>query len=238
MYSFTNMLDMCRVQSASPDVAMPVVIMVLTLLSVAGCATEQGESVGEGMPDTSAVSAHGAAEKLDPGYKSVPDDTLTDQNGNRVALSSLRGKIWVADFVFTRCTGPCPMMSQKMSQLQRTFGDSSDVVMVSFSVDPVYDTPAKLAAYAREYGAVEGRWLFLTTLDKNRIWDLAMHGFALSAGEDTTSAGRGMIFHDERMVIVDHNGEIRGYVHSADAAWMDKAVQRVTDLIEERGKTS
>lgn len=150
-----------------------------------------------------------------------------------MSLLDLRGKVWIADFIFTRCSGPCPLMTMKMSELQNEFKDSNDVVLVSFSVDPVYDTPQRLKAYAEEYKASNEQWRFLTTLDKNKVWDLAMKGFALSAGEDTTRDGRGMIFHDERLVVVDRNGEIRGYVHTKDERWKEKVVERVLELLNE-----
>ena len=206
-------------------------------LLLLGCGAKESE--GRGQPTDSIVGDSSgtlsASERIDSGFRTVPSDTLTDQSGRRLALSSLRGYIWVADFIFTRCSGPCPLMSQKRAQLQQAFRDSDRVRFVSFSVDPEYDTPDRLARYASEYGALKEKWTFLTTGDKQRIWDLAMKGFALSAGEDTTRDGRGMIFHDERFVVVDSQGEIRGYVHTKDESWKDKVVSRIAELRRESG---
>lgn len=209
-------------------------VAILLAIMHTGCNSTSSDAGPAVVRDSARGVTSSAAEKLDAGFRTVPTDTLTDQEGRRVSLRSLRGKVWVADFIFTRCAGPCPMMSVRMSQLQKDFEDSGDVTLVSFSVDPVYDTPERLKTYATKYGADNKRWFFLTTGDKNKIWDLAMKGFALTAGEDTTRDGRGMIFHDERLVIVDRSGEIRGYVHTKDASWREKTKSRVRELLAER----
>lgn len=209
-----------------------ILTVALASLTILACKSGAGES---GTPPQGAAETQpaGASEKLEPGFRTVPSDTLTDQLGHHVSLADFRGKVWVADFIFTRCSGPCPVMSMKMSEIAREFKDSTAVVLVSFSVDPEYDTPERLKAYAEEYKADNQQWRFLTTLDKIKVWDLAMKGFALSAGEDTTRDGRGMIFHDERLVVVDRQGEIRGYVHTKDENWKEKVVGRIRELLHE-----
>src|SRR5262249_10249164 len=74
----------------------------------------------------------------------APDFTLTDQDGNSVQLSSLRGKVVFLDFIYTSCPGPCPLLSRKFSQFQKTLGErvGKEVVLLSITVDPQLDTPA------------------------------------------------------------------------------------------------
>src|ERR1700722_14804332 len=98
-----------------------------------------------------------------PSYGVVPDFALTDQS-NRPFLSAntLRGKVWIADFIFTNCPGPCPRMSAQMRQVDNALHDLKDLRLVSFTVDPVRDTPAVLAKYADHYQAEPGVWYFLT----------------------------------------------------------------------------
>ena len=89
-------------------------------------------------------------------YYPVPDFSLTDQTEKTVTLNEMKGKVWIADFIFTSCGGTCPVMTEKMRKLQGTL--PSEIRLVSFSVDPTRDTPKVLAAYAAEHGATSGRW--------------------------------------------------------------------------------
>src|SRR5947209_12094926 len=103
-----------------------------------------------------------------PIFYTLPNFSLIDQNGSRVTLHDLAGKVWVADFIFTNCGGTCPLMTEKMLKLQEAL--SPDSHLVSFTVDPTRDTPRVLAAYAEEHSADRDRWLFLTG-DKEALYD-------------------------------------------------------------------
>jgi protein SCO1 len=94
----------------------------------------------------------------------APDFALIDQDGNPVQLSSLRGKVVLLDFIYTSCPGPCPLLSRKFSQFQKTLGErvGKEVVLLSITVDPQHDTPAVLQQYARRYQADTAGWKFLT----------------------------------------------------------------------------
>src|SRR5262249_1215461 len=109
-------------------------------------------------------------------FYSLPDFSLTDQSGMTVTLANLKGKVWVADFIFTNCGGTCPMMTEKMRRLQQDL--PREIRMVSITVDPERDTPKALAAYAEEHGATRERWLFLTG-NKQSLYDLCVKGFKL-----------------------------------------------------------
>lgn len=156
-----------------------------------------------------ALAGQGCAEPRLPieGEIRVPEFRLTNQHGEPFGSAELRGRVWIADFVFTRCQGPCPMMSYRMKQLQERL--PPEILLVSFSVDPVHDTPEVLREYARRYDAVEGRWWFLTG-GKEEIHKLSMEGFKLAAGEEFEQ-DTSLIIHDERFVLVDGDGRIRGY---------------------------
>jgi len=137
----------------------------------------------------------------------VPDFSLTDQTDKAVTLAELKGKVWVADFIFTNCGGTCPVMTEKMRKLQDTL--PGQVRLVSFTVDPARDTTKVLAAYAAERGATRDRWLFLTG-DKQQLYDICIKGFKLPVEEDASTPLE-PITHSTRFVLVDKQGEIRGY---------------------------
>ncbi len=142
----------------------------------------------------------------------LPDFSLTDQTDKTVTLADLKGRVWVADFIFTNCGGTCPMMTDKMRKLQTAL--PPDIRMVSITVDPGRDTPKALAAYAAEQGATRDRWLFLTG-DKQALFDLCMQGFKLPLDESGGTAAE-PIAHSTRFVLVDKQGEIRGYYNGTE----------------------
>jgi cytochrome oxidase Cu insertion factor (SCO1/SenC/PrrC family) len=139
----------------------------------------------------------------------APVFALTDQDGRAFTPSALRGRVWVADFIFTRCPGPCVIMAGKMQRIQAALRDA-DLQMVSFSVDPEYDTPAVLKAYAREWDA-GSRWTFLTG-EFRSIADVA-HAFLTEAAP--ASAG-GMAMHSTQFFLVDGAGNVRGPYSGVD----------------------
>lgn len=114
-------------------------------------------------------------------YGSVPPFQLTNQRSEPFGSEQLTGKIWIADFVFTSCPGPCPMISSRMSELQKPL-EETDVDLVTFTVDPETDTPEVLRAYAERLHARDSRWDFLTG-DKTAIYNLTREGFKLAIAE-------------------------------------------------------
>ncbi len=108
----------------------------------------------------------------------VPSFSLIERSGKPIALANLKGKVWVVDFIFTRCPDACPLMSAQMAQLQSEFADAPDLRLVSISVDPEFDTPATLARYATQFHADPDRWYFLTG-EKKTIYQLVREGFKL-----------------------------------------------------------
>jgi protein SCO1/2 len=151
-----------------------------------------------------------------PVLGTVPPFSLVERSGRTATLADLRGRPWVAGFIFTRCGGICPAMTARMKDLRAA---QPAVDLVSFSVDPDHDTPQVLQAYARQHGIGE-RWLLLTgTVEA--LHALARDGFRLAAAavppEEQQAGGDGPFLHSSRLVLVDGEARIRGYYDSADA---------------------
>src|SRR4029077_17286918 len=108
------------------------------------------------------LTACGSSKSSLDDYGTVPEFTLTAQDGQPFSSRGLQGKIWVADFIYTTCSGPCPRMTSQMREVQDAIIKIPDVKLVSFTVDPAKDTPPVLADYARTHGALPERWSFLT----------------------------------------------------------------------------
>jgi protein SCO1 len=97
-----------------------------------------------------------------PTFGAVAPFTLTSEAAQNFDSKTLEGKVWVADFIYTSCSGPCPRMGSQMRQVQNAFLTNPDVKLVSFTVDPANDTPQVLADYAKRMKAAPDSWRFLT----------------------------------------------------------------------------
>jgi len=164
-----------------------------------------------------------ASYRLLPVLGEVPDFQLTSQTGATVDRHSLMGHVWVADFMFTTCPGPCPMMSSRMREVQMATAATPDVRLVSFTVDPAHDTPLVLAAYAKHFLAQPERWHFLTG-PQDTLNHLGLDGFHLNAVD-------GSLDHSTRFALVDRTARIRGYYSFTDDGFL-KALLRDLDHLE------
>ena len=156
----------------------------------------------------------------------VPEFSLTNRDGSAVRREDLAGAPWIANFVFTRCNGSCPLMSLRMQRLDRELPPDIGVRLVSITVDPDYDTPRILQAYADSFSA-PGRWLFLTG-GKEEVYGLIQRGFKLALDPSPppgTASADEPIIHSTRFVLVDGRGQIRGYYGAFDEEAMEKLAQ-------------
>jgi protein SCO1/2 len=162
------------------------------------------------------------AQRELPNFGIAPPFQLTNQDGQLFGSANLADKIWIADFIYTTCPGPCPMISSRMSEMQKPL-EKTDVHFVSFTVDPNKDTPERLRQYADRLHAQPGRWDFLTG-PKSTIYELSTQGFKLAASEN--GGDQGQPLHSTRMILVDRRGRIRGYY---DATEVDAVTILVAD---------
>jgi protein SCO1/2 len=169
-----------------------------------------------------------------PRLGTLPAFQLVERSGRPLTSASLRGKVWVADFIFTTCGGACPAMTARMARLRREVPD--EVVFVSFTVDPAHDTPEALSRYAASFKA-DDRWLFVTGPQKE-LYGLSTEGFKLAAmevpPEEQKDGGDGPFLHSSKFVLVDRAGQIRGYYDSTDEDEVKSLVADLTLLQAER----
>ena len=162
----------------------------------------------------------------------VPDITLTERTGRRLPLSDLKGKVWIADFIFTNCGGSCPIMTSTMANFQEQLKSVNSIVLVSFTVDPERDSPQALSEYAELYKASPSRWLFLTG-EKEKLSYLTRDGFHLAVATDSASTVEPIV-HSTLFVLVDKQGVIRGYYDSTDEKALEKIVADAQALAAEK----
>ncbi len=147
-----------------------------------------------------------------PVYGQVADFTLTNQIGQAVSLADLRGHVWVADIIFTRCAGPCLKMTRQMKEIQAALPPAAETRLVTLTTDPEYDGPPVLKRYAERFGADSNRWLFLTG-SKKQIAGLAIDSLKLTAIEkkpEERSTPQDLFIHSTIFVVIDKEGRLRG----------------------------
>jgi protein SCO1/2 len=163
-----------------------------------------------------------------PSYGVVGDFALTDQTDQPfLSANTLRGKVWIADFIFTNCAGPCPRMSAQMRKVDDALRPHiSDLRLVSFTVDPARDTPAVLAKYAEHYQAEPGVWFFLTG-PQPALHNLARNVFLLG---DVN----GDLQHSTRFVLIDRQSRVRGYYLTSDDDAIPKLIADAKRVAKDR----
>ena len=146
----------------------------------------------------------------------VPAFRLTERSGQKLTNADLLGKVWVASFIFTRCSGPCPSVTGNVARLQAELklADTPDLRLVSFTFDPEQDTPDELRKYAEGFRAHPDRWLFLTG-PEDELHALAKSGFKIGVTRnDDPAAKPGEKYqHTTYLAVVDKRGDIRGHFH-------------------------
>lgn len=166
-----------------------------------------------------------------PVYWQIPEFHLISQSGQPFDSKSLEGSVWVADFIYTTCPGPCPRMSAQMRGVQSAVQSLPAVKLLSFTVDPKHDSPAALAAYAIRYHAEPGRWFFLTG-DQPALETLCRNGFKLGDVD-------GSLVHSTRFVLVDGNSRVRGFYNtSEDDAAVAKLLHDIRTLVGQTSKSA
>lgn len=160
-----------------------------------------------------------------PVIGNIPDFEFVNSEGETITLTSLKGKVWVADFIFTTCNMACPIMTGNMNIIHKKYKQNDDVRLVSISVYPEYDTPEVLTKYASQYNANTDRWYFLTG-EESTVQEVIKDGFKIGDYED-------IIFHSEKFALVDRSGMIRAYYNGMKTEDMKKLKKDINSLLKE-----
>ena len=155
----------------------------------------------------------------------VPEFEFVNSEQETITLNNLKGKVWVADLIFTTCTMACPMMTGNMNIIHKKYKKNDDVRLVSISVYPEYDTPEVLTKYASQYDANTSRWYFLTG-EESTVKRVIKDGFKIGDYED-------IIFHSEKFALVDKKGMIRAYYNGMKTEDMKKLKKDINSLLKQ-----
>lgn len=159
-----------------------------------------------------------------PVLSTVPAFHFVDQSGAAFDASALDGQVWVANFIFTRCPNICPKFTAKMGALQdRSNGELPQLKLVSFTVDPEFDTPEVLKAYGEKHRADFGRWTFARgakpELEKV-IREGMLQPMDWGDGKDLNS-----VVHGSYFALIDGKRQVRGVYRFSEPGAVDEVLR-------------
>ncbi len=184
--------------------------------------------------DSVAVTEKNGKTTTDTLWHSVKNMTFTNQLGKAVTLDSLRGKILVIDFFFSRCPAVCPGMAKSMKRLQGSFTNSRDSIVqfISISIDPENDSVPRLRTFANRYTSNHDSWWFVTG-NKKDIYDFALNELKASIADTNVDTA---FIHTENFFLLDRDRVVRGWYNGFDTLKQAKLVSDIPLLMLEKRK--
>ena len=138
--------------------------------------------------------------------RKVPQFSFINQDSSIVTNSDYLGKVYLVDFFFTTCPTICPIMTSNLVEIQNTFEGEKDLGILSFTINPRYDTPEILKKYQERYGITHPNWNLLTG-NQEEIFELSREGFYILTNENEEAPGG--FEHSGMFALVDKEGYIR-----------------------------
>lgn len=193
------------------------IFVVIFSLNFLGCKQNHGELpyLGETITENGKEVHH-----------KVGNFSHFNQDSVLMTNTDFENHIYVADFFFTSCPSICPKVAKQMLRIYEAVKDDPTVKLVSFTIDPVRDTPAKLKLYADNLGIDHHKWYFLTG-DKDSTFELA-NTFFVAALEDPEAPGG--FDHSGKIILVDKNGHVRSFSEGTDAETTPKLIEDIKTL--------
>ncbi|QHJ09317.1 SCO family protein [Hymenobacter busanensis] len=172
----------------------------------------------------------GGKWQRDTVFHRVAPGSLQTQSGRSLAPGDLKGSVYVASFFFATCPQVCPRLNAQLQRVQEKYRAEPRVKLLSYSIDPQHDSVPVLARYAEEYGAIAGKWFFLTG-PQDSIRHLALHEYRVGEpGPATIGPAAGSV-HSQRLVLVDRDQHIRGIYDGLDAREVDRLITEIRVLL-------
>ena len=157
-----------------------------------------------------------------PIYGSAPDFRLMERSGRQLKCDDLKGAPWIAGFIFTRCLEQCPMIGDDM---RRIMNEVEGIRLVSFSVDPNFDTPAVLSEYAKRFEADPARWFFLT--GQREVLNHVTTSFHMNKIDEP-------MFHSASLVLMDSKNRVRGFYDANDPERIENLKRDAKSLMQSK----
>jgi protein SCO1 len=167
-------------------------------------------------------------------YHTVTDFQFVNQDSVIVTNETFKDKIYVADFFFTSCRTICPIMKSQMVRVNEAIKDMPDVLIVSHSIDPEYDTVGLLHDYAGRLGAKSNKWYFVTGKPRDYVFNIAQKSYFSTAMEDKSEPD-GFV-HSGAFLLIDKEGRLRGKYDGTVEADVNRLLVDIERLRKEYAK--
>ncbi len=163
-------------------------------------------------------------------YHTVKPFMFIDQYNEKVTEETVKGKIYVTDFFFTTCHSICPIMSNQLERVYKTFYNNKEVMILSHTVAPEEDSVNVMMDYAKLHGVNNKQWLFLTG-DKKHLYEMARQSYLLNAEEG--NGGEADFIHTQNFALVDKEKHLRGFYDGTDSIEVSRLITDIKLLLEE-----
>lgn len=164
-------------------------------------------------------------------FHKVPSFQFIDQEGDTITENTFQNKIYVTDFFFTTCPGICPRMTDNMSILQEAFKTDTEVLLLSHSVTPEYDSVSILKNYALERDIISSKW-HLVTGERTQIYGLGRNAYFVEEDLGLVKEAEDFL-HTENFVLIDHNKHIRGIYNGLNKTDINQLIADIKTLKKE-----
>lgn len=173
----------------------------------------------------------GYGQKSSPAISYVRPFSFINQDGNRVTQQDVNGKVYVAAYFFTTCTGICPRMNNNLKQVYDRFKNDQDFLILSHTCDPFTDSAAQLKRYAQKLGVNTARWIFLTGR-KDSLYNMARTSYTIDDPANNLKSIDDDFLHTQFWALVDKNGEVRKIYDGLKQAEIDELIKDIPKLLE------
>ena len=180
--------------------------LILAAITVVACSTTPESLPILGRSKINEKEVNGKTV-FDTTYHTIDRFKFLNQDSSWVTNETFDNKIYVADFFFTSCPSICPIMKSQLIRIYQEFEDVDELKLVSYSIDPEYDTVAVLREYAERLGVSSDRWHFLTG-PKDEIYELGESSYMVTAAEDESAPGG--FLHSGAFLLIDKERRVRG----------------------------
>ena len=177
-----------------------------------------------------AVENKGNPGQVDTVYHTIADFSFVNQDSAMVTNNTFANKVYVSDFFFTSCPTICPIMKAQMLRVYDTFNNNPEVMLLSHTIDPEYDTVALLKDYADRLEVTSEKWHFVTG-DKEKIYEIGQRSYLITAQEDQFQPGG--YLHSGAFILVDKDRRIRGIYDGTKPDQVDRLINDIPILLSE-----
>ena len=206
----------------------PLLIGFLFFLSGCGSENEKLPILGQREAVTKVVDGKSVTDSV---YQTIPDFSFLSQYGDTVTAKTLDNKIYVADFFFTSCPTICPKMKVQLKRVYEKFKGNPNVMLLSHTIDPAHDSVPVLKEFAQNLGVTGRQWLFVTG-DREKIYDIGQNSYMVTAQADSSAPGG--VVHSGAFILVDKAKHIRGIYDGTTEAGVDKLMNDIDRLLNEK----